>query len=54
MAKQTWEIQMNQGRFMPWCVTSQAENKVTVTLQDGVATYFSASVIGWKSKRWFF
>jgi hypothetical protein len=43
MAKQTWEIQMNQGYFMSWCVTTQAGNKVTVTLQDELVTYFSAS-----------
>lgn len=41
--KREFNVPIPKGYFMSWFVTTQAANKITVTLKDSSKTYFSAS-----------
>jgi hypothetical protein len=43
MAIKSWKVNINQGYFISWFVTTQAANLVTVTLKDEYTAYFSES-----------
>lgn len=43
MAKKSWKVNIEQGYFISWFVTTQAANRVTVTLSDEDKIYFSES-----------
>lgn len=41
--KREFNVHIPKGYFMSWFVTTQAANKITVTLKDDSKEYFSAS-----------
>lgn len=43
MATKQWDVDIPQGWFMSWFVTTQAANRMTVKLADNKITYFEAS-----------
>ncbi|MDR2388614.1 MAG: hypothetical protein LBD89_02365 [Tannerellaceae bacterium] len=41
MARNTWEVPIPKGYYISWFITTQAANRVSVTLKDEYATYFA-------------